>query len=263
MVVLTDRQKILIDDYNDMAMIYSILCLKTSNYYGKLKYLVDIPVIIISASMSLINSKFDEGYVLQVSNIVCNILIVTLLSINNFMKISEKRQMFKVWNDRFARLSHKIEEKKLMNKIDEDFISNIIAQYENLVEGIDVDLPDFIKQSVRNEYKEKKSLPIIINNVHKLMENRDIELLGIHSGNNSPTNNERVPLKSALQQETSQNTARNEVGSILKTEKNVSFENYFIEKENTSNISTMTSPELVPTAQVIKVKSIKEENDYC
>lgn len=230
MVVLTDKQKILLDDYNDLCFVYSILCLRTCNFYSKLKVIIDIPIIILSASLSIINSNFrDCDPIIKIVNIICNVVIVTLFATNNLFKINEKKTNFKILHDKFTKLSHKIEEKKILNKIDAEFISSVILQYESITETIEHDFPDKIKRQVREEYKTQRTLPPIINHIKKLMENRDIELLGITSssntGNNSPTERERIGMRPNIQYQ-----------DILSTteKKNVSFENYFIDK-STSN----------------------------
>ena len=253
-MVLTDKQKILIDDYNDMAFVYSILCLRTSNYFGRLKYITDLPIIISSATISIINSNLQENVEgLKIANISFNILTAVLISINNFSKISEKRQIFKLLSDKFSKLSHKIEEKKIMNKIDMDFISNVINQYETAVESIDFDFPESIKKAVRDEYKTQRTLPPVINNCKKLMEFRDIELTGMKSenttGNNSPNKENKQPMRSSIQYH-NDDTSNIIIGD---NQKNVSFESFFIDN---GEKTVLKLPKVIPV-------KIHNENVLC
>ena len=197
--MLSDRMKILCDDYTDMSFVYSILCMKSSNYYGRIKYLVDFPVILISASLSIINSNLrsdneNDIKILRYLNISLNILSTVLIAINTIFKINEKKLIFKILSDKFTKISHRIEEHKILNKIDKHFISNTINSYETIVEGLEFDFPEHIKRSVRTQFKEIKTLPPIINNIKKLPKYRDIELLGIRSGNTSPDNVRNISL---------------------------------------------------------------------
>ena len=65
------------------------------------------------------------------------------------------------------KLSHEIESKILEGRVNSEFISSTMSQYDNIVESIDEDIPSHICARVRNEYKTKKWLPTIINGIPK------------------------------------------------------------------------------------------------
>lgn len=198
-MVLSDRQMILLDDYNDMSFVYSIMCERTYNFYRNLKFFLDMPILITSCTMSIINSNVKDQEFLKIANIVCNILIGFFLATNNFLKIGEKKQNFKMLGRRFTDISNRIEEYKILNKISKEFVNNTILQYDSVISNIEFEFPEFIKQKTREQFKLKRTLPPIINNIKKLMENRDIELTGYKSpcntGNNSPSSKNVVPMR--------------------------------------------------------------------
>ena len=125
---------------------------------------------------------------------------------------------------------------------------NIINQYETAIEGLNYDFPEHVKKSVRNEYKTHRTLPPIINNVKKLIEYRDIELSGITTGNNTPSNN-YVPMKSSISYDSLVDNIQKKLKVSFDTDSNLNFENFFIENidNNSSNVIIVYSNSINPS----------------
>jgi hypothetical protein len=160
--------KIILDDYIDMIYIYEIICNDTYNYYYNLKFLFEFPIIFINVFMTIINSTITEIFIIKHCNIFLNVMTMLLVSLSNYLKINEKCEILKITRDKFIKLYNMIEKRKYTDDISIDFIDNIISNYDNIIENINFTFPPKILNRVRNEYKNKKTLPLFINGIKKL-----------------------------------------------------------------------------------------------
>jgi hypothetical protein len=160
--------KIILDDYIDMIYIYEIICNDSYNYYYNLKFFFEFPIIFINVIMTIINSTITDIYVIKNSNIFLNISTMLLVSLSNYLKINEKCEILKINRDKFIKLYNMIEKRKYTEDISVDFIDNVITNYDNIIENINFSFPHRILQKIRNQYAEKKTLPLFINGIKKL-----------------------------------------------------------------------------------------------
>jgi hypothetical protein len=160
--------KIILDDYIDMIYIYEIICNDSYNYYYNLKFFFEFPIIFINVIMTIINSTITDIYIIKNSNIFLNISTMLLVSLSNYLKINEKCEILKINRDKFIKLYNMIEKRKYTEDISVDFIDNVITNYDNIIENINFSFPHRILQKIRNEYAEKKTLPLFINGIKKL-----------------------------------------------------------------------------------------------
>jgi hypothetical protein len=161
----------ILETYNDKAFVFSVLCLQSARYYNRLKYGFQLPIIITSSVLSILNGTTGNDHIdnnMKMINTVFNILTALILSVNNTFRFETKANDFKSNGMKFQKLSHLIESKVLEGNINSDFINSVITTYDNIVESIDDDVPSHVCTRVRNEYKTKKHLPTIINGIPKI-----------------------------------------------------------------------------------------------
>jgi hypothetical protein len=164
-MVLSLQQKELMFKYRDKSYICAILCQESNEWYGFLKTITNIPLIIISTGLTVLNSIDDVDNKIKLVNIVFNATFALTLALINNYKISEKQANFKSLNLKYTKLTHYIED-KITNDIDlcsKDDIKQIINDYDILEESLDFAYPRFIKRRVKNRYYGKKTLPNILN----------------------------------------------------------------------------------------------------
>lgn len=168
----------IIDDYIDRVFVYIILLNNAERYYNMLKTLFQVPIIIVSSLMSILNSNvINDENSMRIVNVSFNVITALVLSLGNFLKINEKQAIFYISRQKFIKLGTDIEKKVIEeDETDMEFVQSIISSYNNIVEGIIYDIPKSICDSVRNEYKERKTLPLIINGVSKLEIHRSKSL---------------------------------------------------------------------------------------
>jgi hypothetical protein len=164
-MVLSSVQKDIIFQYRDKSYICSILCQQTSDWYNFLKTITNIPLILMSTSLSIINSLNIENMDLRVLNIIINALFALILSLINNFNISEKQANFRSLYLKYTKLTHYIED-KITNELDnctKEDIRSIINDYDILAENLDYPYPGFIRKRVKTRFFGKRTLPNILN----------------------------------------------------------------------------------------------------
>ena len=130
-MVLSSIQKDIIFQYRDKTYICSILCQQTSDWYYFLKTIINIPLILMSTSLSIINSLNIDELDMRIPNIVINASFALILSLINNFNISEKQANFRSLHLKYTKLTHFIEDKitnELENCTKEDIRKIIMMQ---------------------------------------------------------------------------------------------------------------------------------------
>lgn len=148
-------------EYRDKVFIYNILTSKASDFYGTLKSFVNIPIIVSSSALSIINSSFEPNDILKLINIIFNCFVAFMVSMISNFKITEKASNFRNISLKFQKLLHNVDDKLSETNPDIEDVRDISRQYDELLEQID-QIPEFIKKRVYKMYVGKKYLPIIL-----------------------------------------------------------------------------------------------------
>ena len=163
--MISEVQLNLLQNYRDKSYIMSLLAQESTSFYSILRTIINMPIIITSSIMTIINSSFSSEDI-KVPNIILNASTSLILALMNNLKLSEKVGHFRNLNLKYTKLLHLIED-KLINEsdsINKDDIKNIINQYDVLTEtSLDFEFPNHIKNRIRKRYIDKKCLPNILN----------------------------------------------------------------------------------------------------
>ena len=162
---LEQRQINLLKAYKDKSYVMGVLCQKSFEYFNFIKSICNIPLIIISSAMAILNSSAFDGNEMKIPNVVINSLTAMIVGIINNFRVNEKEGNFKQLSLKFMKISHTIED-KLNNHLDSltsEDISNQIKEYDSMIEQIDFTFPASIQKTVKALYKNKKQLPAILN----------------------------------------------------------------------------------------------------
>ena len=162
---LEQRQINLLKAYKDKSYVMGVLCQKSFEYFNFIKSVCNIPLIIISSAMAILNSSAFDGNEMKIPNVVINSLTAMIVGIINNFRVNEKEGNFKQLSLKFMKISHTIED-KLNNHLDSltsEDISNQIKEYDSMIEQIDFTFPASIQKTVKALYKNKKQLPAILN----------------------------------------------------------------------------------------------------
>ena len=163
---ISQEQIKLLESYRDKAYITSILCSQSAEHFSFLRSIINIPLILSSSTMTVLNSM-DEGgnNNMKYANIVLNAWISLILSLVGNFKLPEQATNFSQIQVKMNKLCHQIEDKLSIDlescKIED--IRQFISEYDNLYEQLDYSFPKFIKNRVKSVYSGKKVLPNILN----------------------------------------------------------------------------------------------------
>lgn len=147
-------------EYKDKIFVYNVLTSKAADFFGTLKSFVNIPIIISSSALSIINSSFDPSDT-KILNICFNCFVALMMSMISNFKITEKAANFRNISLKFLKLLHNVDDKLSTPDIDIEDIRDITRQYDELLEQTD-QIPEFIKKRVYKLFVGKKYLPIIL-----------------------------------------------------------------------------------------------------
>jgi len=144
----------------------SLLCNKTAGHWSLIKFILNIPLILTSSILCVLNSfenNNDDGYnSMQLPNIIVNAVSVVVLSVQNNLKASEKVEMFKSLAICYIELAHKIEGLE-DDELTRENLNLFTQKYDDL-------LKQTLFEDIQNKHKkevmilfEGKALPLSLN----------------------------------------------------------------------------------------------------
>ena len=137
-----------------------LLTNKASGYWSMVKFAFNIPLVLTSSAMCIINSISEDANEVKIPNIVVNAISVLIMSLNNSIKASEKCDLFRRLSQQLLLLTGKIENDDI---IDENEFKILAMSYENLVNDIEFsDIPSRYKLQVAESFKDRH-LPLQLN----------------------------------------------------------------------------------------------------
>lgn len=146
----------------DKCEAMSILCQKATNHWSLVKFIFQIPLILTSSIMCILNS-FDDGKGnMKIPNVVVNGVSVLLISYQSNLKVAEKVELFKNLSNQFLQLAHDVEGQD-HESMDRNAINNLIEKYDSFViQCLFEEIPEKYKREVIDLF-EGKSLPLQLN----------------------------------------------------------------------------------------------------
>ena len=153
---LEERTEKLLSKTEAMVLLTS----KANGYWSMIKFAFNIPLVLTSSAMCIINSISQDANEVKVPNIVVNAISVLIMSLNNSIKASEKCDLFRRLSQQLLLLTGKIENDDI---IDENEFKILAMSYENLVNDIPFEeVPNRYKLQVMESFKDRY-LPLQLN----------------------------------------------------------------------------------------------------
>lgn len=153
------------DKLLDKAEAMTLLCTRASSYWSMVKFVFNIPLVLTSSAMCIINSISEDANEIKIPNIVVNACSVLIMSLLNSIKPSEKFELFKKLSQQFMLISQELE---LLEDADEDYKNklNIISlKYDNLIQDCSFEeVPQRYKNNIAKMYYDAdRYIPIQLN----------------------------------------------------------------------------------------------------
>jgi len=148
----------------DKCEALTLLCTKGSAYWSFVKFCFNIPLVITSSAMCIINSISTDANSVKIPNIVVNAISVLIMSVTNSVKPSEKFDIFKRLQQQFMELSVEIEAVEDDDVTQEQY-NIFVLKYENLLRDLPFEeIPHKYKSSVALAYQNaNRHIPIQLN----------------------------------------------------------------------------------------------------
>jgi hypothetical protein len=149
MLTLQERIEKLLSKSEAMVL----LCSKASGYWSMIKFAFNIPLVLTSSAMCIINSISEDANEVKIPNIVVNAISVLIISLNNSIKASEKCDLFRRLSQQFLLLAGQIEND---NEITDSEFQLISLKYENLINDVLFEeIPQRYKLQVAENFKNR------------------------------------------------------------------------------------------------------------
>jgi len=156
MLTLQERIEKLLSKSEAMVL----LCSKASGHWSMIKFAFNIPLVLTSSAMCIINSISEDANEVKIPNIVVNAISVLIISLNNSIKASEKCDLFRRLSQQFLLLAGQIEND---NEITDSEFQLISLKYENLINDVLFEeIPQRYKLQVAESFKHR-TVPLQLN----------------------------------------------------------------------------------------------------
>ena len=165
-IALNNKSKKNLEIIKDRLHVATVLCSKSSIFYGRMKMFLIVPNLLLSSTGAFINNQEIDHDTLKIVNTVINGLTILLIGLQTSFRISEQSDLFKNASNALIKILHDIEAKECSDLITSDFIISSTQQYDQIMSNL-ADFPKHIRENVRNEYGGMKHLPIVINGIKK------------------------------------------------------------------------------------------------
>ena len=140
----------------------SLLCQKSCNHWSLVKFIFQIPLILTSSVMCILNSFDDAKGNMKIPNVVVNGVSVLLMSYQSNLKVAEKVELFKSLSNQFLQLAHEIEGKE-PEELDRNDVNILTEKYDALISTcLFEEIPKSIKLEVIKIF-QGKTLPLQLN----------------------------------------------------------------------------------------------------
>tara|TARA_R100000951_G_C2616867_1_gene173075 strand:- start:92 stop:646 length:555 start_codon:yes stop_codon:yes gene_type:complete len=163
--MLEQRQINLLVSYRDKSYVYAVLCENSYEFFSLLKSLVNIPLIMITSILSIINASSFDPVEMKMPNVIINAMCALIMALISNFKLNEKETCFKQVQTKMTRHCHTIEDMLNNNlaSLDSEDVSEVIKKYDDIIEMNDHPFPIHIKKKITNTYKGKRTLPAVLN----------------------------------------------------------------------------------------------------
>lgn len=164
-IKLNYKQVKLLQDYRDKSYVMNVLLTRSYERFNFIKQITNIPLILSSSVMAIINSSSFDGNEVKMPNIVINSITALILSLIGNFQITERENCFQGLSGKFLKLTHEIEDALTNNleEVDKSDVKKYVEDYDNLIGAITYVIPKDIQNKVKNTYCGKKCLPAFLN----------------------------------------------------------------------------------------------------
>lgn len=144
----------LLNEIKDKSLILSVLCSKSATLFSRIRTFINIPLILSSGAMTILNSMNDtDSTYIKYANIVLNSCTVTILSIIGNFKLTERELSYRNTHLKMKRLYHRVDTilRVDITKINTQKVGEITKDYLHIYEHLEFPIPHYISKKFNND----------------------------------------------------------------------------------------------------------------
>lgn len=142
----------ILNEIKNKSLVISVLCSKSCTLFSRIRTFINIPLILSSGAMSILNSMTGSSGDLgdysgiKYANIVVNSCTVTIISLIGNFKLAEREITYRQTHIRMKRLYHQVDTilRTEPTKITTEYVGNITKEYVNIYEHLEYPVPKYI-----------------------------------------------------------------------------------------------------------------------
>jgi len=153
--------------YKDYTFLMHLACYNTSSFYFYVKVALNFINILMSSSVSMLNSSqvnvaflndlndrsFHIMMIAVKASVVINFVICLSSGILYYFQIAEKELFFKIHADNYLKLNNVIlSEISTAKQIEQSFVKFILQEFIFLIENMHFAIPSFVKRNIKRNY---------------------------------------------------------------------------------------------------------------
>jgi len=169
--------------YKDYTFLMHLACYNTSSFYFYIKVALNFINILMSSSLSMLNSSelnavstfnefternFNFMMIVIKSSVVINLCVCLSSAILYYFQIAERELFFKIHADNYLKLNNIIlSEISTVKNIEHSFIKFVLQEFIFLIENMHFAIPTFVKRNLKKNYHNYNIPPyldVYINN---------------------------------------------------------------------------------------------------
>ena len=153
----------ILNEIKNKSLVISVLCSKSSTLFSRIRAFINIPLILSSGAMTILNSLTgDSGDIgdyngIKYANIVVNSCTVTIISLIGNFKLAEREITYRQTHIRMKRLYHQVDTilRTEPTKINTENVGNITKEYVNIYEHLEYPVPKFVIKQFNKELEKE------------------------------------------------------------------------------------------------------------
>lgn len=162
--------------YKDYTFLMHLACYNTSSFYFNIKVALNFINILMSSSLSMLNSSqmniqilgdmnektFQTIMIVVKSSVVINLCVCLSAAILYYFQIAERELFFKIQADSYLKLNNVIlSEMSTAKQIDQSFVKFVLQEFIFLIENMHFAIPKFVKRNIKQYYYHYNIPPYI------------------------------------------------------------------------------------------------------
>jgi hypothetical protein len=144
----------ILKEVKDKSLVISVLCSKSCTLFSRIRSFINIPLILSSGAMTILNSMNDaDSGTIKYTNIIINSITATILSLVGNFKLAEREVTYKQTHKRMKNMYHQVDIilRAEPGKINAVSVGNITKEYVNIYELLEYPIPYFVIRQFNKE----------------------------------------------------------------------------------------------------------------